>query len=159
MNTRETTSEEIDVLREMVRLAESRRTEELQRVSTVNQYNMALIGFAGGFLSLLVTASFPHITVIIAGAFLIISITMSLISLAPRTLKGAIVRIDDDVSDMRNGKNISMSQFLLDTADIMEKAGFIISNRGQEKKLLTVLSTFFLALALFTTYIIYVFYA
>lgn len=67
-----------DVLREMVRLAEARRTEELQMMERVNHYNLALIAFSGSFLSLLVTAHFANVVVIIAGCILLISIGLSI---------------------------------------------------------------------------------
>ena len=37
------TAEDIEVLREMIRLAEKRRDEELQMIELINQYNLTLI--------------------------------------------------------------------------------------------------------------------
>ena len=80
----------------MVRIAESRRDEELAHIERVNRYNLALIAFSGSFMSLLVTAGFSFLVVRIAGIFLIASIACSLFALKPRKTAAALV-IDDDV--------------------------------------------------------------
>jgi hypothetical protein len=39
--------EQLLVLREMVRLAENRRTEALEMIERINRYNLAIIAFSG----------------------------------------------------------------------------------------------------------------
>ncbi len=147
----------VEVLREMVRLAENNRNEQLKMLDRVNQYNMAVIAFSGAFLSLLVSLKFSKITVETAGAFLLISVTLSLIALAPRHIKGGNLIIDDDVSALRSGKHLDLGPYLLETADLTEKAVVAINELGRRKRLWTIFSAVFLALALLTAYITFVY--
>jgi hypothetical protein len=64
---------------------------------------LALIGFAGGFLSLLVTATFPKIIVQVTGFFLLLCIGTSFLTIRPRILKNGSLKIDSDVMAVRNG--------------------------------------------------------
>ena len=148
---------DIDVLREMVRLAENRRNEEFAHIERVNRYNLALIAFSGSFLSLLITASFPKQTVGIVGAFLIISIIFSLIAIRPRTLKNGVLIIEDDIQNLRSGQRVSLYDYLLETAEFTEQAANSATMLSHTKKRLTIFSALFLALALAATYYLYVY--
>ncbi len=146
---------DIDVLREMVRLAERLRDEEFLSMERTNRYNSGLIAFSTGFLSFMINAQFPKATVQIAGIFLIGSIITSLIALSPRKLHGAAVRIDEDIKAIWSGAQLDLPAYLLETADVTDKAAMAIAKRGSQKKYLTVISALCLAFALGTTYYLY----
>jgi hypothetical protein len=147
--------EKITVLREMVRLAENRRKEELEQIERVNRYNLALIAFSGSFLSLLVTAKFPILTVQISGFFLGFSVVASLIALRPRVIRGGTLVIDEDVAALREGKDLTLSDYLLVTSDLTDKAGTSAAALSHQKKWWTQAAAICLALALALTYYLY----
>lgn len=148
---------DIDVLREMVRLAENRRTEELEIVNRLNQYSLGLIVFSGAFISLLVTVSFPSYVVLIAGFFLLISIFCSLLSLRPKKVKGGSLVIFEDVDAVKRGERLELKEYFVITADITENAADNIAKRGDEKKVWVIIAALFLAIALLATYTLYVY--
>src|SRR3989338_3360277 len=116
-------SEEIDVLREMVRLAEMRRTEALDMIERLNKYNLAIIAFAGTFLSVLVTSELPRSAVQFSGIFLIISITGSLYAVRPqRVPDGGALDVANDVKAFRAGQTLDLQSYLLDVADLTNTA-------------------------------------
>ena len=143
---------DIEVLREMVRLAEKRRDEEFHRMEKLNTYNLALIAFAGSFLSLLVSIQFDVVVVQISGALLIISILSSLLAIRPRTIHGGTVVIDSDVRAVRNGERLSQQLYLLDTADLTEGAARSMAQSASQKTRLTIISAILLACALLAAY-------
>ena len=153
------TAEDIEVLREMIRVAEKRRDEELQMIERINQYNLALIGFSGSFLSLLVTVKFPIIVVIVAGALLLVSLTVSLATIRPRVLKGGAIDLRYDIDQAKDGKISSLYYYLLETADVIQEAATKAGQRSYEKKNGTIFSALFLVLALAATYTLYIIYA
>lgn len=143
--------EQIAVLREMIRLAENRRMEEHKMLENVNRYNLALIAFSAGFLSLLVTANFSKETIHIAGFMLLVSILVSLLAIAPRTFKGTIV-IYEDIEMLRKGEYFALHEYLLLTAEAVEIIGNNIDCLVGKKRNLTMISGFCLFLALLFTY-------
>ncbi len=144
----------MEVLREMIRLAEDRRAEELRDLERVNKYNLALIGFSGSFLSLLVTIDFPVNLRQIAGALLILSIIFSLLAIAPRRLFGGSILLEDDIEHLRKGQSIDQTSFFLETVTVIEGAATALTKRAREKKRLTMISAVFLATSLIITYIL-----
>lgn len=148
------TAEDIEVLREMIRLAENRREEEMQMLEKMNQYNLALVGFAGGFLSLLVTAPFPDYTVRIAGAFLMLSILLSLLSIRPRRVGAALV-IEDDIQLIKTKHATNLYEYLLQTAELTDQTASNLNTLLMRKKNVTIFSAIFLAIALLVTYTMY----
>ncbi len=146
---------DIDVLREMVRLAENRRAEMNESLERINRYNLALVAFSAGFLSLLVTVSFNLFIVQASGLLLLFSIFFSLLAIRPRTLKGVTLMIDQDVDILKKNIHIELREYLLVTAELTDVAATKINERGAEKKRFTILSAVSLALALITTYILY----
>jgi len=149
------TATDIDILREMVRLAENRRTEELEHIDRVNRYNLALIAFSGSFLSLLVSTHFEPTVVRLAGFFLCLSILSSLIALRPRKLKGGAIVIDEDVQALRSGQSLQLHSYLLDLADLTERAASSANIFSRDKKRWTIYSAILLAISLISTYILY----
>jgi len=141
----------------MVRLAEDRRTEALQSLEKVNQYNLALIAFAGSFLSLLVSLPFERTTIIVVGLFLLSTIFLSLWNIRPQTVKGGVLVIDEDVKAMRDKKKIIYADYLLDIADLTSRASIQIQKVMLLKKRGTIYSACFLAIGLFLTYILHVY--
>lgn len=150
--------QDILVLREMVRLAENRRTEELEGIERINKYNLALIAFTGSFLSLLITTKFPTVTVLIAGGFSLLSIGLSLVTIRPRTLRGGgALSVRSDVTLMKNGEQMALRQYLLDTAELTDLAATSIGALSSVKKRLTIYSALSLAAAMVVTYTFYVY--
>jgi hypothetical protein len=146
---------DVEVLREMIRLAENRRNEELAAIEGVNKYNLALIGFAGGFLSLLVTATFPKIIVQVTGFFLLLCIGTSFLTIRPRILKNGSLKIDSDVMAVRNGAVLPYKDYLLAVGDLTNLAATAAKQLALIKRRLTIISAIFLACALLSTYILY----
>ncbi len=146
---------DIEVLREMVRLAENRREEEFKITEKLNQYNLALIGFSGGFLSLIISTKLPAVIVQVSGICLIISILLSLLAIRPRTLRGGTLTIDEDVKAMQEGKNISLRDHLLMTADLLDRANRALGPLRRKKSFVTLFAAIFLAISLLSTYILY----
>lgn len=146
---------DIEVLREMVRLAENRRTEMFDSIEKVNKYNLAIIAFSAGFLSLLVSAQLDLLLVRIAGASLLFSILLSLFAVRPKTILGASLMINDDVELLKKGIAIQTNEYLLLVAELTDVAATNLNARAKEKKILTILSAIFLAFALFSSYILY----
>ncbi len=148
--------QDIAVLREMLRLAEKRRSEELELMERINKYNLALIAFAGAFLSLLVSRDFPRLVVQVSGALLLMSIFVSLFTVRPQLLKGAgALSIEDDVLLLKKNNTLTLKQYLLDSAELTDRAATSIAILTVEKKRWTILSAFFLVLALCSTYTLY----
>ncbi len=106
---------DIEVIKEMVRLAEQRRAEELHRMEKLNNYNLALIAFSGSFLSLLVTANFALTVLRIGGFILLLSILSSLFAIRPRIIRGGSIVIDEDVQSLRAGSAILLATALFST--------------------------------------------
>lgn len=144
--------QDIAVLREMVRLAENRRNEEFEHIERVNRYNLALIAFAGSFLSLLVTVKLAVVIVQIAGAFLLLSIVFSLLAIMPRKMKGGTLVVEDDVKIIRSGHTLDLQEYLLSTAELTDRAAANAAIFSKIKKWLTLFSVFFLAISLATAY-------
>lgn len=148
--------EKIAVLREMIRIAETRRTEELEHIDRVNRHNLALIGFSGSFLSLLITVDLPLHIVQIAGSLLLSSVCCSLIAIMPRKLSASIF-IEKDVEHYRYGYAYALHAYLLDIAGLQEKHATVLMEFSAKKKFWTILSAIFLAAALFITYVLFVY--
>ncbi len=146
---------DIDVLREMVRLAENRRKEELENVERVNRYNLALIAFSGSFLSLLVTAKFDLKLVKFAGIFLILSIISSLWALRPRNVQGGTLLIAKDIDRFNKHEAIPLHQYLFETASLTESAATSLTILSKQKKWWTLISVILLAISLAITYYLY----
>lgn len=142
----------IEVLREMVRLAENRRAEEFESLERMNKYNFALVGFSGSFLALLLTVHAARSVVQAAGLFLLISILTSLMALQPRIVKGGVLTIDDDVEAVKHGHILNFHAYLLDVAEFTDQAGQHAAIVAKEKKRLTIFAAIFLAIALLVTY-------
>ncbi len=149
------TATDIAVLREMVRLAENARSETVQSLERLNQYNLGIIAFNAGFMSFLVSNSFPMTTIRVAGIFLLISMFTSLFALSPKKIRGAVLRVDTDVRALKQGEQIDLYEFLLATAELTDRAFVILQERAKEKKFLTIFSSTFLVLALVFTYTLY----
>lgn len=137
----------------MVLIAENRRHEELEELERMNKYNLALIAFAGSFLSLLVSLPFPSMVQQIAGGCLIISILCSLFAILPRKVGGYVV-IEDDILVLRKDESISSEEFFLETAAIFELVANNIQEFSYKKKRWTISSACVLALSLIITYIL-----
>jgi hypothetical protein len=153
---RHAAQDRLAIIREMVRLAENRRTEAIGRLEKINQYNLAMIGFSGTFLSLLVTAEFPIAIVRVAGLSLIASIGVALCNISPKPLKGATLLIDEDVYALRRGEDAGpFADYLLSVADLTEAAATVIHKRASVKKRWMTMSAIFLAFSLISTYILY----
>ena len=151
-------SEEIDVLREMVRLAEMRRTEALDMIERLNKYNLAIIAFAGTFLSVLVTSELPRSAVQFSGIFLIISITGSLYAVRPqRVPDGGALDVANDVKAFRAGQTLDLQSYLLDVADLTNTAAGQLHTVARKKKEVTLFAALFLALSLVTSYTLFVY--
>ena len=153
-------SETIEVLREMIRVAEKRKDEEFTMLERINQYNLALMAFVGGFLSLLLTADLAIEILQSAGFLLLCSICFSLWAIRPRIIKGALI-IEDDISALKNKKDISLYSYLLDEAELVERIGNAASALVIQKRWATILAGIFLVLSLCLTYTMhsYGFYA
>ncbi len=150
---------DIDVLREMVRIAEKRRDEEMKMIERINQHNLALIAFAGSFLSLLITTKLSVVIVCFAGCLLLISVFLSLWAVLPQTLKG-VLTIKDDVRILRRGEEkIHIHTYLLDVAELTEHTADAAAELTRKKKWKTIWAGIFLALSLLATYTLYIIYA
>lgn len=147
-----------EVLREMVRLAEKRRSEELEAFERLSRHNLSLIAFDAGFLSLMITMGFGKAIVAPSGLLLLFSIAFSLLSVRPRTLKGGSLSVEDDIRALRAGEDLPLREYLLETAELTERAAETIAARVAIGKRYTILSACFLALALLMTYTLYVFF-
>jgi hypothetical protein len=145
---------DIELLREMVRLAENRRTETRESLERVVKYNLALIAFSASFLSLLVTASFDILIVQVAGLLLIISILLSLFAVHPKSLQST-VSVDQDIEAIKNGSNFDLHEYMLAVAELTEVTASNFNKRGSERKRYTIISAISLALALLITYSMY----
>ena len=148
---------DIDILREMIRLAENRRSEEIQAIERLIKYNLALIAFSGSFLSLLLTTTISKPIVEIAGWFLLVSVASSLLAIRPRSVFGGTLVVSDDVKALRKGESISLREYLLETADLLEQANAKIAPVRRYRAQMTIFSAILLALALFATYALYVY--
>ncbi len=144
----------MDVLREMVRLAEKRRDEELHMLERVNQYNLGIIAFATGFLTFLFSNGFGQGTTVLDGFLLLVSIFISLFAISPRRLKATLI-IEDDVEAISNGVVLDLKEYLLETAALTDKTASNISDLLFWKKKVTILSAATLVSALTVTYILY----
>ncbi len=149
-------SPDLGVLREMIRLAENRRNEEFQALERISQYNLALIAFSGSFLSLLITAELPKVIPMISGVFLIASVSISLIAIRPKSIIGGTLVIDRDVTALKSGQHIALSDYLLETAHLLDEANNMIGPLRRRRVKLTIISAVFLALALFSSYTLFV---
>lgn len=146
---------DIDVLREMIRIAEGRRVEMLETLERINKYNLAIVAFSASFLSLLVTATFDVLIVQCAGIPLLLSIFVSLFAVRPKAIHGASLVIDEDVEILKKGTHLDYREYLLLVAELTDAAGSHLNKRTSEKKRLTIFSAILLALALITTYSLY----
>lgn len=155
--TQEPIHTDLDVLREMVRLAENRRNEELVNIERLSKYNFAIIAFAGSFLSLLLSVSLQKFIVNFSGLPLIVSILLSIFALRTRSVKGGNIIIDQDVEDLRMGNVLMIENYLLDTADLTNHAAKNLREYSVIKKKITMISASFLAFALILTYILHVY--
>lgn len=97
-------SADINVLREMVRLAENRRSEALDTTERMDKYNLALIAFAGSFLSLLLSVDISISILQISGANLIVAILISLFAVRPQRILGGSPDITEDIIFMKQQK-------------------------------------------------------
>ena len=145
---------EILVLREMIRLAERRRDEEIAHIERVNRYNLALIAFAGSFLSLLISTDVPLFTFRIVGGVLILSLLLSLVALLPRTVEGGALLIDEDVLAIRKRNVPALSAYLLETANLTEQAASRLATLSISKKKWTICSAIVLVIAIATMYVL-----
>jgi hypothetical protein len=146
---------DIEVLREMVRLAENRRSEQKEMIERIIRYNLGLIGFSGSYLSLMITVHFPLVILYPAGFFLLCSIVISLFAVRPQVLKGSTLLIKDDITEIRSGKTMQLHDFLLLTAELTENGADSFHKRAHERKNLTIISAALLAISLILTYILY----
>ncbi len=146
---------DISVLREMVRLAENRRTEALEMIEKINKYNLAIIAFAGTFLSLLVTGDFAYLIIRLSGGCLIVSIVFALIAIRPQKVKGGALDIVDDIKMLKNNQFIRLDSYLLDIADLTNKSAASLHLVARSKKAMTISAALFLACSLFFTYTLY----
>lgn len=138
----------------MVRLAELRRYEALEMIERINKYNLAIIAFAGSFLSLLATADVEIYVVRFAGVNLILSIITSLLAVRPERVKGGALDVEEDVSALRNNEKISTEQYLLDVAVLTNDAARSLQLHANAKKKGTIIAALFLAFSLIVTYIL-----
>jgi hypothetical protein len=145
---------DIEVLREMVRLAENRRAETRDSLERIIKYNLALIAFSASFLSLLVTASFDIFIVQTAGLLLLISILLSLFAVRPKVLQTSII-IDQDIELIKKNVHLDLKEYVLCVAELTEAAATNLNNRAAERKRYTIASAVSLALALLITYTLY----
>ena len=146
---------DIQVLREMVRLAENRRTEQLQTIEKINQYNLGVIAFSGSFLSLLITIKVSPDIFYVSGFFALLAIGVSLWTIRPQILKGSILLISDDIKALREGQSMRLYDFLLATADLTEQTANAVSERAMKKKQNTIMGVFFLAISLLFSHCMY----
>lgn len=152
--------ERLAVLREMVRLAEYRRGEAISMLEKINQYSMAMVAFSGTILSLLVTADFSEIAIMITGFPLIVSICCALMNIIPKPLKGATLLIQKDIDDLRTAQRMfSLDAYLLDIAELTETAATVIGGRATRKKRTMTISACFLALSLACSYFTFIYAA
>lgn len=143
------------VLREMIRIADERRTVALDMLERVNKYNLALIAFAASFLSLLVTVEFPILIVQIAGACLIVSVFVALLNVSPKPIKGATLLLDEDIAHLKRGGTFQLQEYLLAVAELTENAASVVQQRVSIKKRWTTVSASFLVFSLLGTYLLY----
>ena len=146
--------QDIQVLREMVRLAENRRTEALEMIERMNRHNLALIAFAGTFLSLLISLDIPLLVTRISGGSLICTILISLFTIRPQKVSGGTPDISEDIILLRSSKYLSISSYLLDVADVTSRAGSRLHGLAAIKKKTTIFAASFLAFSLLITYIL-----
>ncbi len=145
---------DIDVLREMVRIAENRRNEELEGTEKMNRYNLALIAFAGTFLSLIVTAKLHPVILIMSGFFLSSSIICSLLAIYPRKLIGGVLAVDEDIAALQRGETLYIHAYMIDTARLTDNAAQKAGELVGIKKRWTIFAALFLASSVVCTYII-----
>lgn len=150
----EASSDDIAVLREMIRLADRRRDEELRMLEKINAYNLALIAFSASLLSFLVSLQFDKTSVQLVGAFLLLSIVVSLLTVAPWKIFGS-VEITEDIEHVIDGGHWKIDAYLLATANITNQAGTNVRRLVRLKKTLTIVAGILLAIALLLTYIRY----
>ena len=148
-------NEEIDVLREMVRISEDARTEQLQTIEKLNQYNLAIIAFAGSFLSLLITVKVPSMIFYPSGLCALLSIATALWTIRPRILKGGSLSIEEDARDIRQNRGPSLHTFLLLTAELTQQATQLATKLALHKRKLTIIAVIFLALSMCMAYRLY----
>lgn len=145
---------DITVLREMVRIAENRRTEEFETVERMNKYNLALIAFCGSFLSLLFTVNVRFVTLSICGFILSLALICSFIAIFPRRIRNGALTIDEDIKLLESGKTLHLSQYLLDIAKLTDEASRQVALLVSKKKIWTIFSAALLAIAIISAYII-----
>lgn len=146
---------DIAVLREMVRLAEHRREEAVDMIDKINKYSLAVVAFAGSFLSLLISANLSINIVRFSGLCLVLSIIFSLIAIQPKRVKGGVLDIADDVDAIHQQKKLLLHNYLLETAALTNSAAESLQMHANNKKKWTIVAALFLALSLITTYILY----
>jgi len=146
---------DIAVLREMVRLAEHRREEALHMIEKVNQYNLAIIAFAGSFLSLLITVDFPKLIVQLSGISLVVSIVVSLYSIRPQKVVGGALDIADDIDALNKKELLTLTSYLLDVAELTNKAATSLHVLARAKKRTTIVAASLLAFSLIMTYTLF----
>lgn len=146
------TDDHLAVLHEMVRLAEMSRTEALNTIERINKYNLALIAFAGSFLSLLISTNIAQPIVQIAGASLIITIILCLYTIRPQRIQGGTPDITDDIQILRSKQQLILSGYLLDVAELTNNASIALQKAGSHKKRTTIVAASFLAFSLVSTY-------
>jgi len=145
----------IDVLREMVRLAENRRAEALSALEKMNKYNLAIVAFAGSFLSLLVTVPMSIVIIRSAGLSLITSIIFAIWSIRPHRLRGGgALDIGDDVVALKHNQTLKIKQYLLDTAEFTNISANALQSYANNKRKWTIIAAVFLAFSLLITYIL-----
>lgn len=145
----------IEVLREMVRLAEGRRGEALDMIEKMNKYNLALIAFAGTFLSLLISTNVPLPTLRFVGAFLILTVISSLVAIRPQKIRGGAPDISDDIRLFQEGKGYPLSEYLLAVASVTNEAASELHFIADVKKKFTILAALLLAFSLLLAYILF----
>lgn len=144
----------LDLILQILRLAEMRRSEELQMMEWINKYNIGSMVFNGSFLSLLVTASFDSHTLQVAGFFCIISMMLSVIGIWPTVLKATLL-VEDDIAEAKKGNSMSLPQNLIATADVTTMAANNIAAYNKHKKAMAGSAIAFLATSIIVTYIRY----
>lgn len=144
----------VDVLREMVRLAEKRRDEALHMIERMNKYNLAIVAFAGSFLSVLVTADMPIEAVRLSGACLIASVIVSIAAVRPERIQGGALDVAEDVVAFRQGQTPSLECYLADVAELTNGAAESLQHYANRKKKWTIVAALFLALSLVSAYIL-----
>src|SRR3989338_4890572 len=148
-------TQDIEVLREMVRLAENRRTEALEMIERLKKYNIALIAFAGSFLSLLITVGSSLLSLRVAGGSLVATICFSLYAVRPQRVHGGALNVASDVSSIKEQKNLLFAPYLLEVAELTNNAATTLHAFAISKQRVTTISALFLAFSLIGAYILY----